>query len=77
MCVTMFFYGKVKMILLSIRTFWYKGSTENKEKWEVQKMRAVLTLKNSSQDSQADLSEKFIIAIWRLILRVWHIILNI
>ena len=37
-CFIMFlntFYETVKIILWSIRTFWYKGSSENKDKWQV------------------------------------------
>ena len=30
-----FFYQKSNMILWSIRTFWYKGSAENKERMHV------------------------------------------
>ena len=33
------FYKKSNMILWSIRTFWYKGSAENKEKKDVRKKR--------------------------------------
>ena len=31
------FYQKSKMLLWSIRTFWYKGSAENKKKSQVRK----------------------------------------
>ena len=34
-----------KMIPRSIRTFWYKGSAENKETWQVKKKS--VSLKNS------------------------------
>ena len=49
------------MILLSIRTFWYKGSAENKEKCQIRKK--VLSLKE-----QPRLEGHFLgtVAIWYL-----------
>ena len=35
------FYQKSNMILWSIRTFWYKGSAENKEKRHVREKRYI------------------------------------
>ena len=54
------------MILWSIRTFWYKGSAEIEETNQVRNKHAI-SLKNSSPDSKADFSEKFVFGIWRLI----------
>ena len=33
--IVILFTKKIEMILCSIRTFWYKGSAENKEKGQV------------------------------------------
>ena len=59
--------------LRAIHTFWYKGSAEDKDKWQVRK-RAI-SLKNSSLDSEADFSEKSLLGIWRLILSRCDIVL--
>ena len=50
------FYQTVKMILWSIRTLWYKGSAENKDKRQGRKQ--IIPLKNTSPDSKADFWEK-------------------
>ena len=44
------------MILWSTRTFWYKGSTEHKGKWQVRKN--ALSLKSNSQDLKVDFPNK-------------------
>ena len=44
------------MILWSIRTFWYKGSAEIKEKWQVR--QKALFLKNNSSGLKADFHQK-------------------
>ena len=49
-------YQKMKIILWSIHTLWYKGSAPNKEKRQGRKMS--LSLKNSSPESKADFSKK-------------------
>ena len=69
------FYTKVKMILWSIRTFWYRGSAENQKNDKFQK-RAI-SFKNSSPDLKADFSEKSLFGISRLILSRYDVILNI
>ena len=46
----------MEMILWSIRTFWYKGSAENKEEWQVRKK--ALFLKDNSPDWKADFPQK-------------------
>ena len=48
----------MKVILWSIRTFWYKGLAKIKEKIKFEKRR--LSLKNSSPDSKADFRKVFI-----------------
>ena len=50
------FYEKMKMILWSIRTFWYKGSAENEEKMQVRTKAPFL--KNNSPDWKADFPKK-------------------
>ena len=65
------FYQKVKMILWSIHTFWYKGSSGKKENDKFEKR--ALSLKNSSPDSKADFSKKVLFLVWRLILSAWRI----
>ena len=49
------------MILWSMRTFWCKGSAENKGKWQIR--AKARSLKNSSPDSKADFPEKFLLGI--------------
>ena len=67
------FYQKVKMIPESIRTFWYKGSAENKETNKNRK-RAI-SLKNNSPDSKAEFWKETISYIWRSILFRYEIII--
>ena len=69
------FYQKVKMILWSIRTFWYKGSAENKGNWQVRKKGYIS--QNSSPDSKADFSKQSILGVWSLILRRYVTTLNL
>ena len=58
-------YEKVKMILWSIRTFWYKGSAKTMENDKFEKKASLsLSLKNSSPDSKAVFSGK--VFIWYL-----------
>ena len=40
-----YFYQKSNMILWSIRTFWYKGSAENKEKKHMFAKKAYISQK--------------------------------
>ena len=68
------FFKENEMVLWSIRTFWYKGSAENKENGKFEKK---LYLKNCSPGSKADFSEKSKFGIWKLILSRYDIILNI
>ena len=81
----------MKVILWSIRTFWYKGfgekqwkmtSLENQWKNQVKKRR--LSWKNSSPGPTPEFSEKCLLCIWRLIWSrydikwfIYDIILNI
>ena len=58
-----------------VDTLWYKDSAENKKNDKCGK--GTIFLKNSSPDSNADFSEKFLVGIWRFILSAWHTILNI
>ena len=44
------------MILWSIRTFWYKGSAENNEKWQVRKK--ALFPKNNNPGLKADFPQQ-------------------
>ena len=66
------FYQQAEMILWSIRTFWYKGSAENKENDKFEK-RAT-SLKIGSPDSKADFSEKSLFGSWRSTLVRYDII---
>ena len=77
-CVLQWFslcYQKVKVILWSIRTLWYKGWAGNNEKWLVRKK--ALSLETSSPDSKAAFSGKLELGIWGMILVRYDIILNI
>ena len=49
-------YQKTKIILWSIHTFWYKGSAENREQWQVR--QKVVFIKNISPGLKADFSQR-------------------
>ena len=49
-------YQKVKVILWSVRTFWYKGFAKIKEKWRVRKQG--LFLKSNSPGLKADFHKR-------------------
>ena len=70
-----FFYPKSNMILLSIRTFWYKGSAENKKKHIFAKR--CISLKNISLKLESYVFFKLIYDVNILILASYGIILDI
>ena len=60
----------MKVILWSIRTFWYKGLAKNNEKNRV--LKKVCFLKNNSSDGKAK-KKKFLYGVWGLILSRYDI----
>ena len=73
--IFIFVYPKSNMILWSIRTFWYKGSAENKGKQHVRKKS--ISLKNSSLKLKVIFSQKLRYDVNMLILVRYDIIFNI
>ena len=63
------------MIQRSIRTFWYKGSAESKEKGQVRKID--MFFKNSCLDSKANFSKKLMLCMWFIISGVDDVVLHI
>ena len=69
---------KVKVILWSIRTFWYKGLAKNNETSRVLE-KGVFLEKNSSLDERAFFfpfflfKKRFLFGVWRLILNRYDI----